>query len=367
MKVALAYDYLNQLGGGERVLRVLADMFPAAPIYTILYDPERTGNIFSDRRVVTSVLDFVWVRQNHRWFIPLMPCAIQSLNLRDDFDLVISAGAGYGKGIGYGFGTKHIHYCYTPLRYAWESEHLENFQFPIPNSQLRNVILKPMLSYLRKWDYQMAQRPDVILADSNFIAAKIEKYYNRQAVVLYPPLDEKKLFLDPKIKKSDYFLAVGRLVHYKRFDLIINVFNQLRLPLKIVGIGPEWSNLKSIINSPKIELVGFVPDERLRQLYAEARALIFPQEEDFGLVAIEAQACGTPIIALARGGAVETVEDGKTGIFFSDQSGAGLMAALNQFVHIEDNFDQDYIAKRARRFSLQNFKNVINSTVLSLC
>ncbi len=355
MKIALAYDYLNQLGGGERVLRVLCDMFPVAPIYTILYDSLKTGNLFADRKVITSFLDFSLARFNHRWFIPLMPWAATSLDLGNEYDLVISAGAGYGKGISYGGRTKHLHYCYTPLRYAWEPDHLNNFKF--------KNITAPLLNYLKKWDYKMGQRPDVILADSKFIAAKVGRYYGRSAAVLYPPLDDKKFFLDSKIKKENYFLAVGRLVHYKRFDLIIEAFNQLQWPLKIVGRGPEWSSLRRLIRSAQIEMLDFVSDERLSQLYNEARALVFPQEEDFGLVALEAQACGTPIIALARGGALETVEGGKTGIFLGDQSSDSLIAALTRFVRDEDNFDREYIAKHARRFSLQNFKNVINSVI----
>ena len=362
MKVALAYDYLNQLGGGERVLRVLCDMFPQAPIYTILYDPIKTGQLFADRKIVTSFLDFSAVHRYHRWFIPLMPLAAQSISLRHQYDLIISAGASYGKGISYdALRTRHIHYCYTPLRYAWEPDFLE---LRIKNYELRKAV-KPLLYLLRNWDYKMAQKPDVILADSKYIAAKIEKYYGRRAQVLYPPLDGKRFFFDPKIKKGDYFLAVGRLVHYKRFDLIVEAFNRLKWPLKIAGSGPEKNNLKKTFRSSQIEMVDYVSDDNLRQLYAGARSLIFPQEEDFGLTAVEAQACGTPVIALGRGGALETVVEGETGIFFKDQSVDGLVGALIRFNEEEKKFNSQDIAKWANRFSLQSFKNVLESSILS--
>ncbi|MEK9183475.1 MAG: glycosyltransferase [Patescibacteria group bacterium] len=366
MRIALSYDYLNQYGGGERVLEVFCNIFPDAPIYTILYDEEKTGGRFAGRKIYTSFLDFKLTAGNHRFFIPLMPLAAQSLNLENKYDLVISATAGYGKGIRYSASTKHLCYCYTPLRYAWEPS-LANFQLPIFNYQLTNFLIKkPLLNYLRSWDFRAAQKPDIILADSQFIADKIKNYYKRTAEVLYPPLDEKKFFFSPISKKKNYFLAAGRLAHYKKFNLIIEAFNQLKWPLKIVGNGPEYGNLKRLIRSPNIEMLNFVPDEKLRQMYADARAFIFPQIEDFGLVVIEAQACGTPVIALAKGGALETVEEGKTGLFFQHQTVDGLKDALMRFAQIEAKFDELYIANRAKRFSLQNFSNRIQSLVLCM-
>ncbi len=365
MKIALSYDYLNQYGGGERVLEVFCNIFPDAPIYTILYDEEKTGGRFAGRKIYTSFLDFKLTARNHRFFIPLMPLAAQSLNLENKYDLVISATAGYGKGIRYSAGTKHLCYCYTPLRYAWERDHL-NFKFQTLNPKIKSFLLNPLLNYLKNWDYKVAQKPDTILADSQFIADKIKNYYKRSAEVLYPPLDEKKFFFSSILKKKNYFLAAGRLVHYKKFDLIIEAFNQLKWPLKIVGSGPEYGNLKRLIRSSNIEILNFVSDEKLRQMYAEARALIFPQVEDFGLVVIEAQACGTPVVALANGGALETIEEGKTGLFFKYQTVDSLKDALMRFAQIEMKFDELYIANRAKRFSLQNFNNRIQSLVLCM-
>lgn len=372
MKVALAHDYLNQYGGGERVLETLMEVFPEAPIYTLLYDEKRTFGRFRGRVAGASFLNFPLARKEHRWFIPLMPLAARTINLGDKYDLIISDTAGFAKGVRYGSRTKHISYIHTPLRYAWETDYL-NFQFSSAgwriNFRFWKKLFKPILNYLRKWDYKAGQKPDVLIANSLFIANKIKQYYNRDAIIVYPPVDTQKFYFEEKSKLQNlnhkYYLAMGRLLHYKRFDLIVDAFAKLGLPLKIVGSGPEYNNLKFKIESASrriklsnVELSPFVNDENeLRKLYNGAKALIFPQVEDFGLVAAEAQACGTPVIAYAAGGALEIVEDGKTGVLFNEQTPEGLVEAVRRFE--TKKFERGAISESAQRFSKENFKRQI--------
>jgi len=341
-------------------LEVLMEIFPEAPIYTLLYDEKRTLGRFRGRVKKTSFLDFPFARKHHRLFIPLMPFAAESINLGDEYDLIISDSAGYAKGIRYGKNTKHISYIHTPLRYAWETrQYFDNKFF--------TTLFGPIFNYLKRWDYHAGQKPDVLIANSKFIAEKIKNYYGREAKVIYPPVDTSRFFYR-HIRTNmpiDYYLAVGRLLHYKRFDLVIDAFAKLGLPLKIVGNGPEYESIKYQASSIKnIELLPFVEDEELRNFYNGAKALIFPQVEDFGLVAAEAQACGTPVIAYAAGGALEIAEDKKTGLFFEQQSAESLIAAIKKFENLK--FIRQDISKRASRFSKENFKKQFLDAIRSL-
>lgn len=364
MKVALVHDYLNQYGGAERVLECLMEMFPEAPVYTLLHDAEKTGGRFESRVVQTSFLDFKFARRNHRWFIPFMPLAARSLNLGDKYDLIISDTAGFAKGIRYNRGTtKHISYIHTPLRYAWEQE---EYLRPVL-SDFKLKLSRPILNYLKNWDHKYGKRPDVLLANSKFIGKKVKEYYGRPARVIYPPIDLDVFYHDDKEykpkSKNPYYLAIGRVLHYKRFDLVVEAFKKLGLNLKIAGSGPELENIKKLSAGAKnIEFVSFMNDENdLRKLYAGARAVIFPQVEDFGLVAAEAQACGTPVIAYAEGGATEIIENGKTGILFPQQSVESLVGAVELFQ--KKRFSRKAIATSAKRFSKDNFRKEIVSLI----
>jgi len=349
-------------------LETLMEIFPEAPVYTLMHDRERTGDRFYGRIAATSFLDFPLARRSHRWFIPLMPLAARSLNLKDKYDLIISDTAGFAKGVRYEAKSKHIAYIHTPLRYAWEQEEY----LPGVISKWQMVIGKPILSYLKNWDYKAAKRPNVVIANSQFIGGKIHKYYGREASVIYPPVDTSKFYYDNDYDHGQsgvYFLAIGRLLHYKRFDLVIEAFAKSGLPLKIVGSGPEYKNLGSKIQNLKIrniELLPFVKsEEELRTLYSRARALVFPQVEDFGLVAAEAQACGTPVIAYAAGGALEIVQAGRTGVFFSGQTAESLIDAVNRLDKLKLN--RSNIAKAARKFSKEAFKKELLDLVGGLC
>lgn len=364
MKIALVHDYLNQYGGGERVLECLMEMFPEAPVYTLLHDVERTGGRFESRVAKTSFLDFKFARRNHRWFIPFMPLAARSLNLGSEFDLIISDTAGFAKGVRYDHRTtKHISYIHTPLRYAWEQE--EYLRPIISNFQL--LIAKPILNYLKNWDARYGKRPDILLANSKFIAKKVKECYGRPAKVVYPPVDSDLFYYDEKISKATnknpYYLAIGRILHYKRFDLVVEAFKKLKRPLKIVGGGAELESVKKMAGgASNIEFLNFLDDENeLRKLYAGAKAVIFPQVEDFGLVAAEAQACGTPVIAYAEGGALEIIENGKTGILFPQQSVESLVGAVELFE--KKRFSRKAIADSAKRFSKGRFREEIVSLI----
>ncbi len=371
MKVALVHDYLNQYGGGERVLEALMEIFPEAPIFILFYDKEKTYGRFAGRIKKTSFLDWPIVRNHHRVFIPLMPLAANFLKIAGDYDLIISCSAGFGKGISVIPNSKflipklprHISYIHTPLRYAWEPHYI-NLKFKNQNSKLRNLFLKPLLTYLKNWDYQAGQKPDVLIANSKFIAGKIKNYYGREAEVIYPPVDTSKFYFEAKSKLQNpnykYYLAVGRMLPYKRFDLVVDAFAKLGLPLKIVGSGPERKNLEFRswnLEARNIEFLPFANDDELRRLYSGAKALIFPQVEDFGLVAAEAQACGCPVIAFSEGGAREIVQDGITGLFFHQQTADSLAEAVKASLKI--NFDREKIQKLAERFSKENFKKAI--------
>lgn len=351
MKVAILHDYLNQLGGAERVVSAILEIFPDAHLYTLLYDENKTAGLFKNNITKTSFLDFAFIRNNHRFFIPLMPLAAKLLKNNQYYDLVISSSAGYGKGIGVK-SRYHLCYCHTPLRYAWEDDYLKKAPFL---SNFFKKLAKPILGHLRNWDKNSGQRVLQFVANSNFIAEKINKYYGREAVVIYPPVDNSIFYYRPDFKTDDYYLMVGRLLYYKGFDLGISVFNELKKPLKIVGLGPEFEKLKKMANPRYIEFLGWVDDKRLNELYNRAKALIFPQIEDFGLVAAEAQACGLPVIALKKGGALEIIERDKTGVFFSEQSEVALIQAVKRFENMK--FNRAFISQQAKRFSKENFKN----------
>lgn len=357
MKVALVHDYLNQFGGAERVLLALARIFPQAPIYTLFYEPGVFHNYLKGREIKTSFLNHPLIRRRHRFFIPLFAKAAESLDLGDKYDLIISDTAGWAKGIRHSHGT-HISYIHTPLRYAWEPEEWLGTLLPKPLIKLAS----PIIHYLRRWDKQASQKPDIVLANSNYTAQKIKKYYGREAQVLYPPIFNQTFYPDLNPGKEDYFVAYGRLIHYKRFDLIVRVFNKLGLPLKLIGSGPEENKIRRLVTSPKIEMLGEIKDENaLRRIISDSQALIFPQVEDFGLVAAESLACGTAVIAYAEGGALETVVEGINGVFFDEQTEESLTRAIKRFQRIE--FQQEIITRTAQKFSEENFKNALTLAI----
>jgi len=349
------------MGGAERVLKVFLEMFPDADLYTLLYDEEKTRGEFEDRIAGTSFLDCSLVTKHHRLFIPIMPFAAWLLRSKTEYDLVISSSAGYAKGFGIK-GKRHICYCHTPLRYAWEREHINSLLF-VPTI-VKILLVYPISFFLRVWDRRTAKKPDAILANSRFIADKVRRYYKRDAKVAHPPTDSKVFYYKKSLSsggRPEYYLMVGRLIHYKRFDLGIRACGRIGRELKIVGVGPQLNRLKKISDLKHVQFIFNAGDDELRALYANAKAFIFPQVEDFGLVAAEAQMCGCPVIAYGEGGSCEIVEDGKTGVFFMEQTVDSLVEAIRDFEGRD--FDKTYISKFAMRFSGNGFRDTIRGIV----
>ncbi len=380
MKVALVYDRVNKWGGAERVLLALHKLFPDAPLYTSVYDKKKApwASVFNVKASFLQKLPFA---MNHELFAVLMPLAFESFSF-DEYDLVVSVTSEAAKGIITKPKTKHICYCLTPTRYLW-SGYDEYFK----NSVLR-FLSKPAVWYLRFWDKIAANRPDKFIAISGEVKGRIKKYYGKDSEVVYPAVafarqprisDDARLQnsknqqlhsallskirlqsrTQPNFSSSEsglprYFLIVSRLVSYKKIDLVIKVFNKLGLPLKIIGIGSEFNKLKNMAKN-NIEFLGNLTDRELVRYYSECRALIFPGIEDFGLTILEAQSFGKPVIAFRGGGALETILEGKTGLFFNEQTVESLGTAIKQFNNL--TIDPEDCIEQANRFSFEKFKN----------
>lgn len=367
MKVALVYDRLNKWGGAERVLLTLHKLFPDAPLYTSIYDREGASwaKVFN---VKTSFLQKFPFAIHHELYAPLMPMAFESFNF-DGYDLVISVTSEAAKGIITKPETKHICYCLTPTRYLW-SGYAEYFKNPI----LR-LLSMPAIWYLKFWDKSAAQRPDTYIAISKEIQERIKKYYGRDSGIVYPsvvgpvglrsrPISSLTM-LHPNIRQrtsvratrlGGYFLIVSRLVPYKKIDLAIRAFNKLKLTLIIIGNGSEMNRLKRIAG-PSVEFMGNLTDKELVRYYSECRALVFPGLEDFGLTILEAQSFGKPVIAFKGGGALETIIEGKTGIFFNKQKIESLIEAVKRFDSLK--FDSKDCVRQAEKFNFETFKQAI--------
>ncbi len=309
MRIAIVHDYLTHMGGGERVLAALAQAFPDAPIFTLVHDAHAVTLPINPRRIRTSFLQkFPGARRSHRYLpLALMPLAIEQFDL-SSFDVVLSNAHSFGKGVLVPPGTLHISYCMTPTRYAWDGSH--KYVRDFSSSTLFQKFAPAAISYMRIWDWAASQRVHSYITLSDYVMKRIQKYYGRTSTVVYPPVDVDRF--SPSVSEGSYYLVVSRLVPYKRVDLAIRAANQLRIPLKIAGTGPEMEQLKALAGS-SVEFLGFVPDEDLPELYRNAKVLLFPQEEDFGITPLEAAASGVPTIAYGAGGALETITDGATG------------------------------------------------------
>lgn len=347
VKIALVYDHVNKIGGAERVLEALHEIWPTAPLFTSVYFPK--GAPWADKfKVIPSFLNrFPLAKRHHEFYPWLKPLAFESF-VFGGFDLVVSITSSEAKGIITRPGTKHLCYCLTPTRYLW-SGYEEYFK-----KKIFRILTKPMVNYLKGWDKVAAQRPDYYLAISKNVQQRIKKYYNRESVVIYPPVDMLKwkgeLIM---IEGKPFFLVVSRLVAYKKIDIVIKAFNELNLPLKIVGVGNEMRRLKNMANA-NIEFLGQLTDQELLSYYQNCRAVIFPQDEDFGLVPLEAQACGRPVIAFKSGGALETIIDKKTGTFFYPQTTEALIKKLKEFK--DSDYKPEDCRQNAEKFSQTIFK-----------
>jgi glycosyltransferase involved in cell wall biosynthesis len=356
MRIALVHDYLVQNGGAEKVLECFTEVFPYAPIYTLVYAPKLMYGQFEGKNIKTSFLQKLpFSKSRHRIFPQFMPMAIEQFDF-SDYDVVLSDSSSFAKGIITGSETLHICYMHTPMRFAWDDcqKYTRDFYFP----EFIKKLVPFAMNYVRIWDRLSATRPNVIIANSNFIARRIKKYYKRDASVIQPPIETDRFHMSDK--HEDYFLLVGRLMIYKRFDIVIKAFNELGLPLKVIGRGPERSRLKKIAKS-NIEFLGRVTDEELNEYYSRCRAFVFPQEEDFGITAIEAMASGRPVIAFRGGDIPEHIEEGKTGIFFEKQTVEDVVEAVKKFK--AEDYDSQYIRSKSLKFDRELFKSKIKDYV----
>jgi glycosyltransferase involved in cell wall biosynthesis len=358
MKIALVHDYLVQYGGAERVLEAFSEIWPAAPIYTLVHDENLVHKKFNKQEIRTSFLQKIpFAKKHHRIFPPLMMLAVEQFNL-DYYDIVLSDSSSFAKNIITGPNTLHISYCHTPMRYGWDDCQYYTQEYSFPS--IVKKVSPFLMNYIRMWDWQATNGVDKFIANSKFVQGRIKKYYNRKSVVINPPVDIGSFYISPPSEVGNYFLLVGRMMKYKKMNVVIEAFNKMRLPLKVVGRGVEFKNLQKIAG-PTIEFLGRVSDQELKEIYSQTQGFVFPQEEDFGIVAIEALASGRPVIAYQAGDVEENIEDGKTGIFFKEQTEDSIIKAIRKFQKIE--FDARYIKQQAKRFNKETFKKNIKQAV----
>ncbi len=397
-RIALVHDWLVTRGGSERVLEALVELLGYPPIYTLLYKPRAfVDSPISQCRIHTSALQRLpGAASHHRWLLPLMPYAIEQFDL-SGYDIVISSSHAVAKGVLTRADQLHISYIHTPMRYAWDLYH-EYLRGPrhgefvggpkhgVPGSlaggrqrgggrfSVKRLVTAAVLHYIRLWDLASAARPDVLVANSRYVAARIWKTYRRRAHVIYPPVEVERfraaalrgegstshmgaVRLDGHdFTPGTYYVTHGRLVEYKRVDLLVRAFTQLGRPLLVIGEGPERRRIQPLAG-PRIRFVGAVDDETLAGLVANARAFVFAADEDFGIAPVEAQAAGCPVLAYSRGGAAETVIDGSTGVFFHEQTVEAVIEAVRRFEAEEARFDRVRIMDHATLFSVEQFRS----------
>ncbi|MFE5324210.1 glycosyltransferase [Paenibacillus sp. NPDC056579] len=357
MKIALVHDYLNQYGGAERVLECFMDLFPEAPVYTIISDLSKMPERFKKANINTSFVQNVpFSKKHYKKMLSLLPHAVESFDLRE-YDVILSSSSAFAKGIITNPSQIHICYCHTPMRYVWDLYH--QYLAEINNPIYKNV-LPFILHKIRNWDFVNSQRVDYYIANSMNVSNRIQKYYHRDSQVIHPPVSFDRF--QSSECGSDFFLIVSRLIPYKRIDLVIEACNRLHLPLVIIGDGYDKKRLERIAG-PTVKLLGYQSDEVISQYYAKCKAFILAGEEDFGITPLEAQANGKPVIAFGKGGALETVVGGKTGIFFNEPTTESLIQALNQFESM--TFHSDIIRQHANQFNESRFKENIMDFITS--
>jgi glycosyltransferase involved in cell wall biosynthesis len=370
MRVAIVHHWFISNAGGERVVSTIASIFPNADLFTLFLDRQKLSPALQKRKIITSFLDKTpAARRVHRHLLPLYPLAVEMLDL-SGYDLVITSDSGPMKGVLTDPDSTHICYCHSPMRYLWDGHSAYLRRMP----PLTQTIFGLTSHYVRNWDYAAAQRVDHFIANSRYVAGRIRKYYRRDSTVIHPPINTSQSFLAGK--HDDYYLAVGRLVPYKRTDILIDACGKLGRKLVIVGDGPERKRLKK--NSSKnVEFLGEIDEPQLRSAYAQCRALLFAADEDFGMVPLEAQSYGRPVIAYGKGGSLETVigihapnGDHKagtgttaTGIFFQEQTADSLAKAILSFESCEEIFLPEHIRSHARKFDTSVFVDRLRSYI----
>lgn len=356
MRIALVHHWLVTMRGGERVLESLAELFPSADLFTLVCDRGILPSTLNRLRISCSFLQrFPRATQWYRYYLPLFPLATRRLDLRG-YDLVISSDAAMMKGIRADASATHVCYCHTPMRCLWSGYEFHR-QAAAP---VTAFALSAIRNHLCHWDYEAARRVDYFVANSENIKNRIRKVYNRDSFVIYPPVDTRRFAIDPQAVREKFFLVVSHLVPYKRIDLVVEAFNRCKWPLVIIGDGPERSKLERRAGR-NIRFEGSLPQAEVIKAMQRCKAFVFASEEDFGIAMAEAQACGAPVVALGKGGALEIVEDNLTGVLFKEESVDSLLEALNRVG--EMSFESKLVRASALRFAYQCFQDEFSNLV----
>lgn len=356
MKVAIVHYWLVGMRGGEKVLEALCQMYPEADIYTHVYVPEMVSETIRKHRVVSTFINRLpRARRMYKTYLPLMPIALEQLDLRG-YDLILSSESGPAKGIIAPPHALHVCYCHTPMRYIWNMFH----DYREGAGVLTRLAMPSLAHYLRLWDVASAARVDSFVANSTTVAGRIRRYYGLDAIVIHPPVDTAAFSPCPSSELGDYYLMAGELVSYKRPDLAVRAFNELKLKLVVIGGGEMLSEIRRLAG-PTVSVLGPQPFESLKHHYARCRALIFPGEEDFGMVPVEAMASGRPVLAFGRGGATETVANNETGLFFDEQTVGAITESVARFSSM--TFQPEAIIAHAQQFGREPFIRKMRSHI----
>lgn len=366
MKVAIVHDWLTNYGGAERVVEQLLKIYPDADIYTLVYDKKKMEKVFPPEKVHTSFVQKIpFSRKLYTKFLSLMPKAFESFDLTS-YDLVIASSSSCAKGVITSPDTAFLAYIHTPMRYAWDLY----FDYFKRSGKLTQFFMKRQMGYIRQWDFISSQRIDALIANSSYIKRRIKKFWNRDSQVIFPPVNTETLCPNGK-PAEDFYIAFSRLVPYKRIDIAISACGELGKNLIVIGSGSQEKKLKELSKNYKtanIQFLGRISDDEVKSYLQRCRALLFCAEEDFGIIPVETQACGRPVIAYKKGGVLETVRDGITGLFFEEQTTSSLKAAIEKFETLdkEGQFKTDEITKHAQTFSAERFRLQIKNAVYTL-
>ena len=346
-RIAFVIDALPSLGGGEKVLFTALEAYPQADVFTLVYNqPHFVNSPIAAKKINTSYINSLpFAQQHHRMFLPLMPNAIERFNL-NAYDTIVSFSYAVAHGIKNYNGARHVSYTYTPMRYAWTGLNLNGTR------TRKNPLIDLFMKLFRAWDRNAASRVHAFAAISQAVSKRIADAYQRESVIIYPPVEVDRF--KPALQRENYYITVTRLVAHKRIDILVHAFSQLKLPLVIVGDGLELQRLKNM-STPNIQFLGYRSDEQVVELLGKARGFVCTTEEDFGIAIVEAQAAGCPVIAYGQGGALETVIDGVTGIFFHEQSPECLIDAIQRYERMYTTFNIADLVKNSQKFGRQHF------------
>lgn len=359
MKVAIVHYWLVNMRGGEKVIEALCELFPQADIFAHVYDPSAVSPLINRHKIKTSFIQKLpFAVRKYQSYLPLMPMALEQFDLRD-YDLIISSESGPAKGVVTRPDALHVCYCHTPMRYVWDMYH----DYLESAGRIARILMPPLIHYLRMWDLASASRVDHFVANSSYVAKRIKKHYHRDAEVIHPPVATSDFSISER--QEDFYLMVGQLVSYKRVDLAVEAFNRSGKQLIIIGEGEQRKELERLAKE-NIKIKGRQPFSVIKEYYMNAKALVFPGVEDFGIVPVESMASGRPVIAFRGGGALETVVENKTGLFFDQQTPESLNDAINRFENMQQGFSPKTISTHARSFGKENFKNRFADMIVKL-